>query len=482
MILRQIQEPLLAQFSYLVGCEQTGEALVIDPVKNISKYHQLCNQLGLNLTAAIETHIHADFVSGISKIAKDSNSSVYLSSHTLNGFGYSRSLTNIASPVYHKDIIEVGNQSLKVFHTPGHTPEHISLMLLDEKDSNKGIALFSGDFVFAGDLGRPDLLEALFDQKGMSQKLSHDLYESAKWFLSLDDNLRVFPGHGAGSLCGGTMQDTPYTTVGREKRFNTSLSIVDQDIDTFTDWILSNQKEAPEYFRNVKLSNMSNGSDFKRTSLAHLNNGNIAPALEGDSTIIDCRTEKEDFLERHLLDSLHIPLSTSFPSIVSGLVGSDENLILVGETSECTMAAETLNLMGYGKILGYIHSTTLPQLANKTESSTVTDQVNFDMALDCCKKKSYQLIDVREALEYTHSHVPCAKNLPLSQLNKNNLELSREKLHLVYCQSGNRASTAVSALKRNGYKAALINDNFTQMLVRREIQGKPLSSCRCNNS
>ena len=250
MFFQHIYDKTLAQASYLLGCQKTGEAIVIDAKRDVDTYIDIAKQNNLRITHITETHIHADFLSGSRELAALTDAEMYLSDEGGPDWQYNFSHTGLR----HGDVIKVGNLSLKVLHTPGHTPESITFLLTDHPASNEPVMMFTGDFVFVGDIGRPDLLEKAAGLKGTQEIGADQMYHSIKKFQALPDFIQVWPGHGAGSACGKALGAVPSTTVGYEKIRNWALQYGD-DKTGFVGYLLSDQPEPPKYFAEMKMRN-----------------------------------------------------------------------------------------------------------------------------------------------------------------------------------------------------------------------------------
>ena len=263
MFFRQIQEPNLSQYAYLIGCQRTGEAIIIDPMRDIERYKALAAQEDLRIVAATETHIHADYLSGAREIAEQEKVKLYLSD--LGGpdwqYFWAKDSSYDVTFVQHGSTFKVGNIAFKVLHTPGHTPEHISFLVTDlGGGADEPMGLLSGDFVFVGDLGRPDLLETAAGEEGAQEPAARILFQSVQDFLTLPEYLQIWPGHGAGSACGKALGAVPESTVGYEKRFNASIQAALDGEDHFVSAILDGQPEPPLYFARMKHLNKHGAS------------------------------------------------------------------------------------------------------------------------------------------------------------------------------------------------------------------------------
>ena len=213
MIIRNFYNDKLAAATYLVGCGATGEAILIDPLRNIAPYLQKAKDEGLRIVAVTETHIHADFLSGLRQVVAETGATGYLSDEGDSDWKYAFAGETGMKLVKHGDKILVGNLSLEVIHTPGHTPEHISFLLVDHPAGDTPHSLFTGDFIFAGDVGRPDLLERAAHVVGTMEKGARVLYNSIKETSELPDSLLIWPAHGAGSACGKSLGGSPVTSL-----------------------------------------------------------------------------------------------------------------------------------------------------------------------------------------------------------------------------------------------------------------------------
>lgn len=464
MLFRQLFDDQLAQYAYLVGCQQTGEALLIDPERDIDRYLEAVRGEGLRLTAVAETHIHADFLSGARELAETTGAKVYLSGEGGKDWTYRWGAGCDVEFLHDGDTFYVGNVRITAVHTPGHTPEHLSFLVTDEgggQDVPMGIA--SGDFVFVGDTGRPDLLETATGQQGAMKEGARSLYASVQRFLNLDDYLQVWPGHGAGSACGKALGSVPETTVGYERRANPALEAAQQGEDAFTEYILTDQPEPPLYFTRMK----------------HLNRDGVPPlgalpapralpaheladrANEPAATVIDARPHREDFMRGHLSGAIYAPFGKSFPTIAGSYVDPESAIYLVVVEEHLEAAVRSLVRVGLDHVEGYL----TPQgLAAYGTSGGALDSIPMiDMeALETERQiPGTHVVDVRSLTEYRAGHVPGALLAPHTRLAEHTSRLPHDKTLLVHCGSGLRASSAASLLKRRGFEVKHVNDRFS---------------------
>ena len=254
MLLKYFYDQTLAHASYLVGCQKSGTAMVVDPGRDVEPYLQVAAENGMKITGVAETHIHADYVSGAHELAARIGAKLYVSDEGPAEWKYQYATRYDHQLLKDGDEFKVGNIKFTVVHTPGHTPESISFLLTDQGGgATEPMGIFTGDFVFVGSIGRPDLLEEAAGIFGSAKVGAHDLFASVQKFRALPDYLQIWPAHGAGSACGKGLGAIPSSTVGYEKRFNPALQFTDEG--EFVDYILADQPEAPKYFAVMKRVN-----------------------------------------------------------------------------------------------------------------------------------------------------------------------------------------------------------------------------------
>jgi len=319
MFFQHVYDKSLAQASYVIGCQKTGEAIVIDAKRDIDTYLDIANQNNLKITHVTETHIHADFLAGTREIAAVTGAKMYLSDE--GGPDWSYEFDHIG--LKDGDNIKVGNLNLEVIHTPGHTPESISFLLTDNPATREPVMLFTGDFVFVGDIGRPDLLEKAAGLKGTQDKGAEDMYKSIKKFSNLPPYLQVWPGHGAGSACGKALGAVPSTTVGYELIRNWAFQYEDNK-KGFVDYLLEGQPEPPKYFAMMKKLNkvdrplLTAVPKHKKLSPAE-----FKVAYDKGVKVIDAR-DKAKFAEGHIPNTIHIQGNNSFSTWAGWVLNYEE--------------------------------------------------------------------------------------------------------------------------------------------------------------
>ena len=467
MFFRQIFDAQLAQYAYLVGCQQTGEALLIDPERDIDRYVEAAEEEGLRITAVAETHIHADFLSGARQLAEDHGTRLYLSREGEGegwGSGWAKDSGYDAHFLSGGDTFSVGNIEVQAVHTPGHTPEHLSFLITDEGGgaaSPMGIA--TGDFVFVGALGRPDLLESAAGQEGAMKEGAASLFDSAQQFLELDDYLQVWPGHGAGSACGKALGSVPETTVGYERRFSPALDAAQEGQDEFVGFILEDQPEPPLYFKRMKELNkggvplLSSGLPQPKALTAE-----DLTSLREDTVVIDARPRREDFMDGHLPGAIYAPLGKSFPTIAGSYANPEQPVVLVIDEENVEAAVRSLVRVGIDRVEGYVTPEVLAGYAKSGGAFETIPMIDAEeMESERRDTAATQVVDVRSRTEYRQGHVPGAILAPHTRLLEQTQQMPGDKTLLVHCGSGQRASSAVSLLQARGFEVRHVNDLFS---------------------
>ena len=312
MFLRQINDPGLAQYAYLIGCPRTEEALIIDPERDIDRYRVLAEASDLRITAVAETHIHADFVSGAQEFAADPSVTLYLSGEGGAAWSYQwpRGRDKVIL-LRHREGFRVGSIDVTAIHTPGHTPEHLSYLITDRGGgADAPMALVTGDFLFVGDVGRPDLLETVAGVPGAREPSARQLQRSLVERLGgLPDFVQVLPAHGSGSSCGKALSAIPISVLGYERRFNHALRLANADAAGFVEDILSGQPDPPLYFARMKKVNRDGISvTGGPPSPRKLTPGDAAVfAAERQGKLLDTRPDRAVFDSGHPAGALHAP-------------------------------------------------------------------------------------------------------------------------------------------------------------------------------
>lgn len=441
MFFQHIYDKSLAQGSYLIGCQKTGESIVIDPKRDVDTYIDIANQNGLRITHITETHIHADFLSGSRELAALTGAPLYLSDEGGTDWPYEFDHKGLKNG----DVITVGNLTLEVIHTPGHTPESISLLLTDKPASAEPVMLFTGDFVFVGDVGRPDLLEKAAGMAGTQEAGARQLYQSLQKFSALPDHLQVWPGHGAGSACGKALGAVPGTTVGYEKIRNWAFQH-DDDPQGFVNYLLADQPEPPRYFAQMKTLNRVDRPLLTVVPTPEkLTAETVRTALDKGIKLIDTRN-KAAFAEGFVPGSLNIQGNDAFATWMGWFVTYQESFMLVADEAQIEDLTRKLMRIGLDNVYGYVSD--VSTLGIDLQKSNVID---IDTVKTYLNRDDVQVVDLRGASEYNSGHIEGAENVFVGTLPQNLDKISKDKPVVIYCQGGDRATIGYSLLASHGF-------------------------------
>jgi hydroxyacylglutathione hydrolase len=464
MFFRQIVDEKLAQYAYLVGCQKTGEALVIDPQRDIDRYIRIAEQNGLEIVAVADTHIHADYLSGTREFA-ERGVLVYASNEGDADWKYEWLINSKYrySLLTDADTFRVGNIEFRAVFTPGHTPEHLSYMITDiGGGADQPIGLASGDFVFVGDLGRPDLLESAAAVVGVMEPSARKLYHSVQRFLEMDDYLQVWPGHGAGSACGKALGAIPETTVGYERRFNASIQAAIRGEDEFVAAILDGQPEPPMYFARMKRDNKMGPpvlGDLPNPHLLSLGDlGDLADRT--DVVVVDARLDREGYLNGHLPGSLLAPFNKTFNTVVGSFVEEDTDIYLIIDEGHVGEAVRDLIRIGLDRIAGYATPDMLDIYRDKGGRLDTVARAHMD-DIPRLKSEGVTILDVRNAAEWQEVRVPDSENIAYPRLLVRKDEVPTGAKIAVHCMTGGRSSVSAGLLKRLGHDVIFLDGDFT---------------------
>lgn len=470
MFLKQIYDSGLAQAAYLVGCQATGEAIVIDPERDIERYHRIAEENGLRIGAVAETHIHADFVSGAQEFAADPGITLYLSG--LGGPDWSYNwVGDRPNTVFLSDhqIFNVGNIRFEAVHSPGHTPEHMSYLVTDVGGgADTPIAIATGDLLFVGDVGRPDLLESAAGVVGAREPAARELASSLQGSIApLNEFVQVLPGHGAGSACGKALGAVPSSTVGYERRFNAPFVLANKDPVRFVTEVLSGQPEPPRYFGRMKQVNRDGIAVTGGVpDVEHLAPEEFLKCMEtGQARVIDARRDRAAFLAERLPKAVNAPFTgTEFTAAAGSVVEPEESILLVLDSSrDADEASRLLYRIGYDHVKGWITHDELAAARSDTFVSLPSRPFQ-DFGLDDLSEND-QLLDVRRSDEFESAHVEGAVLIPHTRLSERLVELNRNKRYLVYCRTGRRATVAASFLAAEGFDVVLLDGDCARCMT-----------------
>lgn len=463
MLFRRIEDPLLAQYAYLVGCQKTGEALVIDPERDVDRYVKIAAKEGLRITAVAETHIHADFVSGARALAHG-GATAYLSAEGGSDWQYGWAGDDgITVRLLHDgDTFRVGNVAVRALYTPGHTPEHFAFLITDEGGgADAPLGLVAGDFVFVGDVGRPDLLETAAGHAGTQEASARRLYQSVQGFLGLDDYLLLWPGHGAGSACGKALGAVPVSSVGYEQRFNAAVAAAREGEEAFVQHILDGQPEPPLYFGRMKRVNRDGPPLLDGLPQPEVLGADALGALaeREDLIVLDTRP-RAAFLSGHLPGALHAPLDSQFPVAAGSYVEEGQPVALVVDAASLDAAVRAAIRVGVDRVTHWISPSALDDYRAQGGRLASFDALDFEDVEALRARPGVAVVDVRKRTEYAAGHVPGALHAPHARLPEHVAVLPRDRTLLVHCQSGVRSALATAYLARQGFDVRYVGDRF----------------------
>ena len=446
MLLKYFYDKALAHASYLVGCQKTGEALIIDPAREIGDYLDIATKEGMRIIGAAETHIHADYVSGARELAERVNAKLFVSDEGPADWKYAYVQQYDHQLLKEGDEFSVGNIQLQVIHTPGHTPESISFLLTDSGGgADKPMGLFTGDFVFVGSTGRPDLLEKAAGIKGSADAGAHDLYRSLQRFQALPDYLQIWPSHGAGSACGKGLGAVPSSTIGYEKMFNEALQFKTEA--DFVEYIQRDQPEAPKYFAIMKRVNKQGPVIIGDSPLPERQPIDTLLATIETHQVIDISAFK-NFACRHVPGTLNVP-PKYLASQAGWFIDYERPLYLIASQQDLPLANRILREIGVDTVVGYFDTNEVYQSDLATESYEVKAVEQLQTAI---LQGDVQLFDVRRKSEWEDGHIPQATYSFLGQLLEQVNQFNNATPIVLQCRTGERSSIAASILQMSGHK------------------------------
>jgi hydroxyacylglutathione hydrolase len=449
MIVSRFYEPAIAQTSYLIGCAATGEAIVIDPNRDVDRYIAAAAREGVSITQVTETHIHADFLSGARELAQRTGARLYLSDEGDQDWKYQ--FASEGTLIRHGDRITVGNVFIEVVATPGHTPEHLTFLVTDGAAADRPIAAATGDFVFVGDVGRPDLLERAANMKGTMEKGARVLWKSLQSFKANEDWLQIWPGHGAGSACGKGISAVPYSTLGYERRFNWAFNVKTEE--DFVTSVLAGQPEPPKYFATMKhLNKLGPRVLGGFHAPPRLDDHRLPDLLAQHAMVVDTRAAGE-YAAEHLPGTLNLPLNSAFVSWAGWLLPYSADLFfIVDDPSEerTKELVRQLALIGLDRVSGVFETTAVAHLASRGTRVATVPQVTADEVARRAAADGPVIVDVRGATEWSSGHLPSAVHIPLGYLPERLDEVPADRAVVLQCQAGGRSAIAASLLQRAG--------------------------------
>ena len=440
MYFKQFYLGCLAHASYLIGSED--EAAVVDPQRDVDQYITEAEAHGLKIKYVVESHLHADFVSGHTELAARTGAEIV--------FGEKAGATFPHRAVIEGDEIRVGKVILRVLETPGHTPEGISVLVTDTESADAPRKVLTGDTLFVGDVGRPDLVGS----KGYSaEQMAGMLYDSLRGkLLKLPDETEVYPAHGAGSMCGRNISKETSSTIGDERRTNYALKEMSQE--EFVQVMTTDLPEAPAYFSMDARINREGAPALEDLpALPAFSPGKVNKLAQAGTLVVDVRTGAE-FGNGHVPRSVNIGLRGQFASWVGSLVSPEDRVILVAEgVEEVNEAVTRMARVGLENVVGYLDGGIAAWEGAGFEYASLPQMPVGELRAQIDERREgLQIVDVRRPSEYEAGHIPGAVNVPLAELEQGLGGLDPRRPTVVACAGGYRSSAASSLLERKGFR------------------------------
>jgi hydroxyacylglutathione hydrolase len=459
MRFKRLYDDKLAQASYIIACEKTKSAIVIDPLRDVQRYLDAAQRENVRIDHVTETHIHADFLSGANDLALATGAQLHLSAMGGNDWQYNLADQTDINLLTDGLRFVVGTVRIEVVHTPGHTPEHLTFLVTDTTSAAEPIGALTGDFIFVGDVGRPDLLETAAGIAGTKETSARDLFRSLQRFKELPDYLQIWPGHGAGSACGKSLGAMPQSTLGYERLFNWAL--VEMDEEAFVRQVLDGQPDPPAYFAIMKRMNRDIPAPRKRISVPALSAEEIGERIREGAFVIDTR-DKVSFATRHVEGTINLPWTKSFLSYGGQILPYDRDLFLiVSDPADVRAIANDLALIGIDRVAG-AHALN-PRASLDSTAMSSTAQMSTEYLAP--RLQEVTVVDVRRDDEWEEGHIPGAIHIPLGAISKRFAEIPNDKPVVVHCQGGTRSAIAASILETNGIHAANIPGGFSEWVA-----------------
>lgn len=437
MLLKHFFLGKIAHSSYLLAGKDY--CAVIDPQRDVDVYVSEARAMGVDITHILQTHLHADFISGHMDLAKQTGARIYVAKSAQCAFDH--------VALSEGDSIELEDMRLQVLETPGHTPEHLSYVVIDTSRSDSPIGVFVGDTLFVGDVGRPDLYPDRAEE--LARRLYHSLHDK---LLKLPDYVEVYPAHGAGSLCGRALGAKWRTTIGYERNFNPALQITDEA--AFIESLTRDMPPAPDHF--------SRCSDINRRgpalvadlpAMEELGPGQFKERMNAANIVLLDARGYHAFAGQHIPGVWHLDLDGNFPTFAGWVLPTDKEILLIADDYKKALEANTwARRVGVDNIVGYLDGGMAAWAAAGFKTSHIELASAEDLHDMITGAAGFVLLDVRAPLEYAAAHIKGAINIPVAELRTRHRELNKDKTTVLICSSGNRSTLGASILKQHGFK------------------------------
>ncbi len=429
----------LSHASYLIGDETTGRAVVVDPQRDVSEYLSDARDMGMTIELVIETHFHADFLSGHLELAKATGAKIVYSSVAETEFE--------SMGVADGERYSLGEVTLEFRHTPGHTPESMSIVVFEHAHDEVPYGVLTGDALFIGDVGRPDLLASIgFTREELADKLYDSLHNK---LMTLPDATRVYPAHGAGSACGKNLSTDLWSTMGEQKETNYALRAPDKA--TFMDLVTAGQPPAPSYFVYDAILNRKDRELLDETKMpAPMTYEQVLAALAAGAVLVDGRGP-EDFALGHLRQAINIGLEGRYAEFAGSVLPTDVDIVLFTEPGQELEGKNRLARIGFDRVIGYVDTPFEVMFSHRDDVQVASRLTAKAFDQRAAELRDLQVVDVRNPGEVEAGTIPEAIAIPVGQLPSRLSELDPTRPTVVYCAGGYRSSVAASLLRRNGF-------------------------------
>jgi hydroxyacylglutathione hydrolase len=443
MILKQFYLNCLAHASYLIGDEQTHAAAVVDPQRDVDQYLTFAAEHGLRIQHVILTHLHADFIAGHLELRDRAGATIYLGAAARAEYPF--------VPLHEGDFVDLGGVRLTALETPGHTAESISLVVYDlDRSDTEPKAVLTGDTLFVGDVGRPDLRVAL----GWSASdLGGLLYDSLRnKLLGLPDSAAVYPAHGAGSLCGKALSKETVSTIGEQRRSNYALQPMSKA--AFVELVTADQPDAPSYFNYDAVLNSKERPTLDQTleRIGALTLEQVLALQAVGAQVLDTRDPAE-FAAAHLSASINVGLAGQYATWAGTVLSREQPIVIIADPGREHEAAMRLGRIGFDQVVGYLEDG-LHSVESHPELMLSTERLSAQVAAErvaASGERAPLIVDVRAPGERQQKRIPGSVGIPLNHLGERLSELPADRQILVHCAGGYRSSIAASLLQRNGF-------------------------------
>jgi len=440
MTLKQYYLGCLSHASYLIADDVTGTAVVVDPQRDIEQYLHDAAENGWTIRHVFLTHFHADFVAGHIELRETTGAEIHLGERATAQYEF--------TPARDGDVLEFGDVRIEVLETPGHTPEGISLLVSGINGrSNDPAAILTGDTLFIGDVGRPDLMASI----GITaDELANELYDSINRLSQLPDETLVYPAHGAGSMCGKNLSDATVSTIGEQKRENYAMQPMSRE--KFVEIVTADQPAAPDYFLYDAMKNREDRkvlADVMLESIRPLSLAEIRQARDDGAQLVDVR-DAADFASGHLHGSINIGLRGKYATWAGSLLRHDKPIVVIADADDHEEAVMRLGRIGFDNVAGYLDGGSDVLLADENQLVRTQRITAHELRNQISGNSRIAIVDVRSPSEYSTAAIEGSLNIPLSDLEERMEEVPLHQTIVVHCAGGYRSSAAASLLQKQG--------------------------------